>query len=171
MFPIVHGHLGNVGNIPNQDRTETMRMPLLYLMMGFTVGQLLMSARPVAAQGDCQVVFGATSKIFDTPAHAYVTMNMGGTTQTAESIYVAGAMYTKADGKWSPSTMSMKEMKDLDQKNKQTNKTTCRYLKDEAVNGEVTAVYSVHEQTPRGTSDSQIWISKAKGLPLRSEKT
>jgi len=147
-----------------------MRTPLLYLVVGFTVGQLLMSAKPVAAQGDCQVVFGATSKIFDTPAHAYVTMNMGGTTQTAESIYVAGAMYTKVDGKWSPSQISMKEMKELDQKNKQTNKTTCRYLKDEAVNGEVAAVYSVHEQTPRGTSDSQIWISKAKGLPLRSEQ-
>src|SRR5580704_6568149 len=36
------------------------------------------------------------------------------------------------------------EMKELDEKNRQNNKTTCRYLKDEPVNGEMAAVYSVH---------------------------
>ena len=66
--------------------------------------------------------------------------------------------------------MSMQESKELAQKNQQTNKTICRSLKDEPVNGEMAAVYSVHEETPRSKSDSQIWISKAKGLLLRSEQ-
>ena len=65
--------------------------------------------------------------------------------------------------------MSMQESKELDQKNRQTNKTTCRYLKDAPVNGEMATVYSMHDESPKGTSDSQVWISKAKGLPLRSE--
>jgi hypothetical protein len=42
-------------------------------------------------------------------------------------------------------------------------------LKDELVNGEMAAVYSVHEVSPKSTSDSKTWISKAKGLPLRSD--
>src|ERR1017187_6037378 len=144
---------------------------LFYLVLGFTLGHLLISATPVAAQGDCRLVFEATSKIFDTPVHSYVTTSMGATTQPGvEMIYVAGAFYLKSGGAWSLGTMSIPEMKQLVQKNIQTNKTTCRYLKDEPVNGEMAAVYSVHEETPRSTSDSQIWISKAKGLPLRSEQ-
>jgi hypothetical protein len=142
-------------------------------VFGFTLGHLLIGAKPAAAQGqgDCRLVLEATSKVFDTAVHSYVTMNMGGTTQPGgEMIYVAGASYLKSGGKWSPSSISIQEMKQLVQKNVQTNKTTCRYLKDEPVNGEMAAVYSVHEETPRSTSDSRIWISRAKGLPLRSEQ-
>jgi hypothetical protein len=146
-----------------------MRTRLFYIAVGFTFGHLLIGATPVAAQGDCRLVFDATSKVLDTPTHLYATMNMGGTTQISESIYAAGAIYMKAGGKWGPSPISMQETKQLVQKNIQTNKTTCRYLKDEPVNGEMAAVYSVHEETPGSKSDSQIWISKAKGLPLRSE--
>ena len=148
---------------------KTTRTRLFYIVFGFTLGQLLIGATPVAAQGDCQLVLDAGSKVLDTPAHLYFTMNMGGTTQTLESIYAAGAIYVKSGGKWGPSPMSMQESKELDQKNRQTNKTTCRYLKDEPVNGEIAAVYSMHDESPKGTSDAQVWISKAKGLPLRSE--
>jgi hypothetical protein len=147
------------------------RSRLFYIVFSVTLGHLLIGAKPVAAQGDCRLVFDATSKVFDTPVHSYVTTSMGGTPQPGgEMIYVAGASYLKSGGKWSPGTMSIQEMKRLVQKNIETNKTTCRYLKDEPVNGEMAAVYSVHEEAPRSTSDSQIWISKAKGLPLRSEQ-
>ena len=146
---------------------KTTRTRLFYIVFGFTLGQLLIGATPVAAQGDCQLVLDAGSKVLDTPAHLYFTMNMGGTTQTLESIYAAGAIYVKSGGKWGPSPMSMQESKELDQKNRQTNKTTCRYLKDEPVNGEMAAVYSMHSESTK--SDAQVWISKAKGLLLREE--
>jgi outer membrane lipoprotein-sorting protein len=148
---------------------ETTRKRLLYLVVGFTFGQLLIGVKPVAAQGGCQVVFEATNKVLDTPAHVYATMNVGGTTQTLESIYASGVIYVKSGGKWGPSLISMQETKELEQKNIQTAKSTCRYLHDEPVNGEMAAVYSLHEETPTSKSDSQVWISKAKGLPLRSE--
>jgi hypothetical protein len=147
---------------------ETTRKGLLYIMVGFTFGQLLLGAKPLAAQGDCRLVFDAASKAFDTPAHLYVTTNIGGTAQTAEMIYAASAIYVKFGGKWSLST-TMQEMKELEQKNRQNSKATCRYLHDESVNGEMAAVYSVHSESPKGKVDSKIWISKAKGLPLRQE--
>jgi hypothetical protein len=75
---------------------------------------------------------------------------------------------SKYNGKWSAGSTTQ-EIKAIAEKNRQTNKTTCRYLKDELVNGEMAAVYSVHEVSPKSMSDSKTWISKAKGLPLRSD--
>jgi hypothetical protein len=148
---------------------EKTRKRLLYILVGFSFGQLLIGAKPGAAQGDCKLVFGATSKILNTPVHLYVTTNIGGKTQAVESIYAAGAIYIKFNGKWSPSPITMQETKQLEQKNLQNNKATCRYLNDEPVNGEMAAVYSVHDVSPKGVVDTKIWISKAKGLPLRQE--
>ena len=146
----------------------TRRKQLLYAILGFTFGHLLIGAKPLAAQDDCKLVLDAMTKFFDIPTHAYVTMNLSGKPQTGESIYVGGLVYAKYDGKWSAGTTT-KEMKEITEKNRRNNKTTCRYLKDEPVNGEMAAVYSVHDVSPRSTSDSKAWISKAKGLPLRSD--
>jgi outer membrane lipoprotein-sorting protein len=46
---------------------------------------------------------------------------------------------------------------------------TCRYLRDEAVNGEAAAVYSQHIENEDTVSDGTVWISKSRGLPLRVE--
>jgi hypothetical protein len=147
---------------------ETTRKRLLYIMVGCALGYLLIDARPLEAQDDCKLVLDAAIKVFDTPTHAYLTMDLSGKPQTGESIYTGGVVYAKYDGKWS-SGGTTKEIKELAEKSRQANKTTCQYLKDELVNGEMAAVYSVHEVSPKSTSDSKTWISKAKGLPLRSE--
>jgi hypothetical protein len=72
----------------------TRRRQLLYAMLGFTFGQLLIGAKPLAAQDDCKLVLDAMTKFFDTPTHAYITMNLSGKPQDAESIYVGGLIYT-----------------------------------------------------------------------------
>jgi hypothetical protein len=149
---------------------ETTPNRLLCILVGFTFGHLLIGATPAAAQDDCRLTFDAMSKVFDTPSHSYTRMNLGSTTQTVESINTAGTSYTKVGSKWSPGLIPLQEMKELDQKNRRDNRVTCHYLRDEPVNGEIAAVYSVHEETPKkGKTDSQVWISKAKGLLLRSE--
>ena len=146
----------------------TRREQLLYAMLGLTFGLLLIGSKPLRAQADCKLVLDAMTKVMDTPTHAYFTMNINGKAQTGESIYAGGLIYAKYEGKWSTGT-STNEMKEIAAKNQRTNKMTCRYLKDEPVNGEMAAVYSVHEVSPRSTTDSTTWISKAKGLPLRSD--
>jgi hypothetical protein len=73
---------------------KTTRNRLFYIAVGFTFGHLLIGATPVAAQGDCgQLVLAATMKVFGTPAHIYITTNMGGKAQTMEEIWAAGAIY------------------------------------------------------------------------------
>jgi len=86
-----------------------------------------------------------------------------------ESIYAGGAIYTRLEGKWNRSPMTFQEMAEMQQKNMRNSKMTCKYLKDELVNGEMAEVYGSHEVTPKGVNDTQIWISKSKKLPLRQE--
>lgn len=67
---------------------ETTRTRLLYIMVGLTVG-LLMGASPLAAHGDCKAILDASSKVFNTPAHMYVTGTVGNLTTNSEMIYAA----------------------------------------------------------------------------------
>jgi hypothetical protein len=138
------------------------RTRLLYLMVGFTLG-------PLAAQSDCKVILDASSKVLNTPAHMNVTGTVGSLTTNSEMIYATGKIYMKIEGKWSIAGTT-KEMEELSEKNRQSGKVsaaTCRYLKDELVNGETATVYSMSDEPLKVYS--QVWISKLKGLPLRQE--
>jgi hypothetical protein len=146
----------------------TPRKQLLRLLLGFTFGLLLTGERPLAAQDTCKLVMDAGIKVFDVPTHLYLTMNLDGKSETGESIYADGLIYTMSNGKWGAG-ISNKEMKEMAEKASRNNKATCHYLKDEVVNGEMAAEYSMHDASPASASDSKIWISKSKGLPLRSE--
>jgi len=148
----------------------TARTRLLYILISFTIGYLSMGASAVAAQGDCKTILDAESKLDNTPAHVYATTKINGETVGSETIYAAGSIYGKLNGKWMV-VDSIKDMVELRQENlkKNTDKLTCRYLKDELVNGEMAAVYTSHDETPKGKVDMDVWISKAKGLPLRME--
>ncbi len=149
----------------------TMRKTWIYAAVAFTLGYLLIGARPLSAQGDCKLVLDAMIRVVSTPAHLYATMNVGGKNQAVETIYSGGGIYTRVDGKWSRSSMTMQDMAELQQRNLHNNnaKPTCKYLKDELVNGEMTALYSTHDVSPKGVIDTQTWISKSKSLPLRQE--
>jgi hypothetical protein len=46
---------------------------------------------------------------------------------------------------------------------------TCKYLRDEAVDGEATVVYSDNFISKAAKTEGQIWISKKTGLVLRQE--
>jgi hypothetical protein len=151
---------------------KTSRTKLLYLLLDFTmvgsaIAFLLIAASPVAAQVDCKVILEAESKLDNVDAHVYTTTNAGGHPLTVEMIYAAGNIYFKNQGKWENGG-SRKEMDQL-KKNHKNSTPICRYVKDEAVSSEMAALYGSHEETPSGKVDTQVWISKASGLPLRQE--
>ena len=139
-------------------------MKLVYVAAGFLV------AKALAAQGACKPMIDAEMKVFDTPTHVYTTTNVGGHIVTVESIYTGGLMYVKVNGGWS-STGTTKSMADMVQKRRQQHSdATCSYVRDEPVRGEAAALYTMNAQLSNGGKlVSQMWISKAKGLPLRQE--
>jgi hypothetical protein len=142
---------------------KRVRTRLLYLMVGVTLDL------PLAAQSDCKAILDASSKVLNTPAHMNITGTVGSLTTNSEMIYATGNIYMKIDGKWIFASTT-KDMEQQREKNRQSGKvstTTCRYLKDELVNGEMAAVYSMSDEPNKVYS--QFWISKVKGLPLRQE--
>ena len=60
--------------------------------------------------------------------------------------------------------MTAQELAELRKPKARNDTATCKYVKDELVNGEIAAVYNGHDVTPSGTVDTQVWISG----PVRS---
>jgi hypothetical protein len=148
-----------------------------------TFGMALIGVEPLAAQGGCQAVDDAMNKVITVPTHIYGAMSPilsnGSTPRPSdtihnETIYVAGSAYVKVSGKWSRSEWTLQRLMKQEQENRQQSNFTCRYERDESVNGEAAAVYSTHSERSDAdighiVSDGRIWISKSKGLPLRHE--
>src|SRR5271163_1852841 len=112
-----------------------MKTPSKFLpiIVDFTIGYLLVSVSPLAAQSDCtalsKVLADATNKGYNTPTHLYTTTKIGGETFSAEQIYAAGSVYLKNQGKWSVFGTT-KEFSQMGQGNshKMDVKETCRSL-------------------------------------------
>ena len=152
--------------------TEAKRIGWLCSMVLLTLGIVLMGATSLPAQTNCQAVNDAMNKIYTTPTHLY---NITDSNRKSELIYVGGIIYDNFRGKWARSRTTLAQVMKMEEENGRNSKTTCRYLRDESVNGETAAVYSTHaersdEDLGQIESDGQFWISKSKGLPLRHEE-
>jgi hypothetical protein len=123
----------------------------------------------------CQTILDASNKLYSTPFHMHMTQTSPGIENgkpvNSELIFVGGPRrYVLYDGKWTDSPFSTEDLKELEERNlKNAKNQSCRYLRDEPVNGESAALYTQHSESENGKDDSQIWISKSKGLVLRME--
>jgi hypothetical protein len=144
----------------------------LCTLVALTVGILLIGSMPLPAQNSCQPVNDAMHKIYTTPTHLSTTMMLANSPVKNELIYAGGVIYENVHGKWSHSEVTLQQVMKIEEQNQRNSKTTCRYLRDESVNGETAALYSTHaERSDMGiVSDGQVWISKSKGLVLRQEE-
>jgi len=128
-----------------------------------------------AADNGCKPLFDAMSKVLVTPTHVYSSETAayhGNKPRNSEMIYAGGAnaaIYIFFDAKWTRSKMDAATMSKQEEENRRTAKYSCRYVRDEIVNGEAAAVYTSHAETEALKSDATAWISKSKGLPLRME--
>jgi len=146
--------------------------PMLFVLATLLMAVSFLSPPAQAADGACQVVSDIGRKVLTTPTHIYTTRTAafsGGKPTTSESIYAGGAIYVKVNDRWTRSKITPQDI--LQQKKETDNNTkmTCRYLREESVNGEAAAVYSQHIETENDKMDVQVWISKSKGLPLREQ--
>ena len=148
----------------------------LSVVVAIPIAYLLCGVLPLTAQDNCKVLQKVTAdafnKVHNTPTHVYTTTKVNGQSFSSEIIYAAGSMYVKTLGKWtSAGPISDVEQSEQQMQHAANSKDTCRQLKDEPVNGEVASVYNSHSETPKGTVDLQLWISKANGKLLRQDTT
>ena len=144
---------------------------LLATAVGLVAASLNSTPAFAAADAACQPVFDSATKVLGVPAHVYNTETLpGGKTKTGELIYANGAIYVLMDGKWVHSRMTVDAMLKQEQENIHNAKTSCRHVRDELVNGELAAMYTMQSENEEIKSEAQTWISKSKGLPLRTEE-
>lgn len=135
---------------------------------------LVGAAPSFAVDASCKPVTEAMMKMVSTPAHLYSTRSAadlaGGKATTTETIYTsAGAIYVMINGKWRRSPLTVSALRDQEKENLQSFKGVCSHVRDELAQGEATALYHVHQTDSDQPQDSQVWISKTKGLPVREE--
>ena len=134
----------------------------------------LVVAHSASAAGTtaCKALNEALLKLAQTPNHSYTEASgaiAGGRSRTTERIATATAVYIQLQGKWLKGSVTPQQELEMQQdalKDDDRN-GTCRYVRDEAVDGETSALYATHKQDDGGKSDTQIWISRKRGLPLR----
>ena len=122
----------------------------------------------------CQPMFAALEKNITTPYHMYMTQTsaavQNGKPRDTEIISVGGVRYILVNAKWAARPVSPEQGKaDVAQVRENAKTGTCKYVRDEAVNGENASLIATHNKTEFATSDTQIWISKSKGLILKQE--
>ena len=147
---------------------ERTRMRWSCSVAALIVGIAVLGSRSTA-QDSCKPVLDAMNKVYSTPTHLYNTMDG---IRKNELIYAGGVVYDNLHGKWARSIVTVERVKELEEKNRQNSTYSCRYLREESVNGEMVAVYNTRaERTDlKIRSDGQFWISKTKGLLLRHEE-
>ena len=138
-------------------------------------GAVLLASPQIRAQAsNCATVRAASLRMDTTPYHLYfvdsakaVEAENGGKPKTGESISVGGTMYFLSHGKWVKSPVNMAAMKAERDKHDWT-KDTCTHLRDESVNGEAASVWRTHVVTEMSAVDTDMWISKSRGLVLKA---
>lgn len=123
----------------------------------------------VMAADSCQAVFDAIKTIVTTPSHSYSSGVVNGKPLSTETIYVQGKTYMRVKGKWMLSPVTPNDVLQQETQSEANSKATCQLLRNESVNGEPAAVYSLRRETGTGKEDGQIWISKITGRALRKE--
>jgi hypothetical protein len=126
-----------------------------------------------AASLACGPMHDAMLKLYSIPVHVYSTENAayaGGKVRSSEIIYLNHATFVEVNGKWQTSKITQETMREIREKEalKDSN-ATCRVVREDTVNGETAVLYSVHQSVEETKIDSQVWISKAQGLPLKIE--
>jgi len=136
---------------------------------GLAVSLALFSVTGFASDVGCKAVFEATLRQMQTPYHSYTTMMLvpGAKPRLSEQINTGKILYLLTNGKWAVARITPEAMREQETENIKDSNAVCSVVRDEPVDGVNATLYKVHEERAGSASDSQVWISKANGLPLR----
>lgn len=137
----------------------------LSVLSVLAIGQL----GTVHAADSCQPVFDAIQKLVTSPSHSYSTGVVNGKSTSTETIYVQGKTYIFARGKWMVSPATPADVLAQELEDEKQGKSSCQFVRNESVNGEAAAVYSMRRETESRKEEGQMWISMVTGRALREE--
>jgi hypothetical protein len=159
-----------------RDRSVSIKENPMLRNYVFTLGalSLLLMGQAVTARAanTCQPVFDALQKLVTIPSHSYTTSTVAksATPRTAETIMVQNKKYIRASGRWIDARVTTQEVLEQEIENEKNGKSSCQLVRSESVNGESASLYHMQRATQDFKENSQLWISTARGVPLREEQ-
>lgn len=162
------------GLLSNPCGTKMVAMGRLHVRSLWLGAAVVAAGSAYAADPACKFVADANTKIYSIPTHIYsaeTSAATGGKPRNSELVYLNDKTYIQVAGKWRISPQTPQKMIEVRKETEaEEEKTmTCKAVRDELVNGEASTLYTAHQQNPDEKSDSQIWISKSRGVPLKLE--
>jgi hypothetical protein len=123
----------------------------------------------MADEAACKAVGDAVVKMAETPARETVVIDRPPTTIKSEVVKTADRMYVQVRGQWhSMPYDSRKEAIEARDKMK-LSEAACSKEGRQDVDGEATDLYKVHTAVDGHSTDMQLWIAVASGLPIKVE--
>jgi hypothetical protein len=118
----------------------------------------------------CGPIFTANDKLAETPYHAVTTTSLAGRPQTSETVSIGEETYVLTQGQWtrSPTTPKARLAAEREELHK-AKSYTCTLIGDEAVDGVAATHYRTHLESAASVADTDVWIAKATGLPMKRE--
>jgi len=133
------------------------------------IAALAFSAGAHAAD-PCDAIFNAMVAQVKVPFAVKATQTpVNGPAQTMETRIVGGKSYFFVQGQWHSEPVSPDQMVSDLTEEKNAVKQTCNVAGDEPVGGQPATVYEAHIDSQGEKSDNKLWVSKATGLPVKSE--
>lgn len=137
--------------------------------IGLAIGMAVLSS--AARAEDCSTtLMDAMFAMAKTSYASTIVLTMPGAPATPSEMVVSGAkMYARVNGAWVSSPYSTQDTIDSMTAASKKSKMTCQKVGSETVNGEAATLYADREESKTNTVESRIWISDARGLPLKIE--
>lgn len=133
-------------------------------------GACLSLVAVAAKADDCATLMNATIASAHNSYTATSTISgRGAPTRVSHSVSVGGKLFVEVNGHWVLSKMTMSDMANTMRSEIGTAKMSCLRLGEGDVSREATTMYSSHVDNRGNVSDNTLWISKATGLPLKTE--
>jgi hypothetical protein len=127
-------------------------------------------ASHAAAADDCAEVRAATLSGVSRPYAASIRIEHADDLPTTSHVVMTGdKMYVEMHRIWNTTPMTTKQLIDKVNKASLKDMLVCQHAGEETIDGAATTIYKVEDHTPARGSKSRIWISKANGLPLKTE--
>lgn len=127
-----------------------------------------------ADDATCQAVLQAIVRQATVPVHQKITIESAATPgkpMQNEMIRVGDVLYMQVRGQWLARSYDSAKMADDARQAMAKAEHDCRRVRSEAVDGQPAELYRVQSKTAAGSTDSQIWIATASGLPVRQTVT
>jgi hypothetical protein len=122
------------------------------------------------ASDPCQVVLDSMMASLKHDHAAVMTMAQpSGAPNHSELRQVGGKTYIQVGGAWSVSQMTVDQEVAAINENKKTSTETCKSAGDDVVAGQPVTEFDAHVVNQGSVSDNRVWISKATGLPMKTE--